>query len=223
VGREGAAGFKPRIDVAEHQFFGAGPSQEGEAIEKTATRRGGSILTAKYLRRERLGIDSALIAQVRDLLAFRRKVQVFGMRQHEIQRHQTDLDGLRLLLAAIAADLVSDSPIERPEPQVEYLPIAGEDMSAPMSAVEQIGEEVFAPFAALNADPGVELTPCEVASVKGDEREKLGISRGVTEPLDVGDLLVRSNQRSAHKVNTWAVNSRPSHSPRRPRQVEFTL
>ena len=59
-----------------------------------------------------------------------------------------------------------------------------------------------------------------------DERianvQKLGLSRGVAELLDVGDPLVRRHLRGAHKASTWAVNSRPSHSARRPRVVELT-
>jgi hypothetical protein len=71
------------------------------------------------------------------------------MRQDEIKRHQTGLDGLGLVLTAMAAVFVPDSSIERPEAQVEHLSVVGEDLPAAMAAIEQIGEEVLAPLAAL--------------------------------------------------------------------------
>jgi hypothetical protein len=73
------------------------------------------------------------------------------------------------MIAAITAFLVADGSIERPEAQVEYLSVAGEDVSATVAAIEQIGEKVFTPFAPFDADPGVELTAYEVPAVKRDE------------------------------------------------------
>jgi hypothetical protein len=160
-------------------------------------------------------IDSALIAKMRYLLAFGREVEVLGMRQHVTQHHQTGLDGLGLALAAIAAVLVSDGTVQRPELQVKDLPIVGEDVSAAMAAIQQTGAEIFAPLAPLEADPSVELTAYEVAAVQRDQSLKLGLSMGVTEmPLDIGNRLVATHWRDAHSARTCAVNSRPSHLAR---------
>jgi hypothetical protein len=92
-----------------------------------------------------------------DLLAFGREVEIVLIYQHEIKRYQ-----LGLVIAAIAAVFVTDSSVERPEPHVEYLSIVGDDMSATVAAIQQIGEEVFAPFAPLDADPDIKLAACEV-------------------------------------------------------------
>jgi hypothetical protein len=62
VGSEGIAGFKPRIDAAKGQFFGAGTSEDGVSIQEMAPRRGRSTWAAKHLGGERLVIDSALVA-----------------------------------------------------------------------------------------------------------------------------------------------------------------
>ena len=77
-------------------------------------------------------------------------------------------------------------------------------------------------LAALDADPGVELTADEVSAVQRDQGQKFGFRLRTPEPLDVGDPLVASHQSCAHSASTWAVNSRPSHSARRPREVELT-
>ena len=58
------------------------------------------------------------------------------MRQYVIQRHQTGFDGLGLVLAAVAAVLVPDGSIERPEPHVEHLSFVGEDLATAMAAIE---------------------------------------------------------------------------------------
>jgi hypothetical protein len=105
---------------------------------------------------------------------------------------------------------------------VKYLPVMGENVSAAMAAIEQIGEEIFAPFAPLDVDPSVALTAYEVAAVQRDQSQKLGLSMGVAEFLDVGEPLVRSHSRNAHSASSWAVSSRPSHSARRPREAELT-
>lgn len=80
--------FQPRIGAAEHQLFDAGPGEELDAIQEVPARPGGSISAAKHLGGRRLVIDSALIANVLDLLAFGCEVQVFGMCPHEIKSHQ---------------------------------------------------------------------------------------------------------------------------------------
>lgn len=108
----------------------------------------------------------------------------FRTSQHAIESHQPGFDGLGLMILAVATVLVTDRWVKRSEPRGEYLPTVGEDVSAAVTAIPQIGEEVFAPFAALNADPGVELTACEVASVRCAERQKSGLSMGITVPLD---------------------------------------
>jgi hypothetical protein len=72
------------------------------------------------------------------------------------------------VLAAIAAVLVPDRSMERPKTQVEHPPIVGKDVSTPVAAIRQFGEEVFAAFAPLDVDPSVELTAYKVASVQRD-------------------------------------------------------
>jgi hypothetical protein len=71
-----------------------------------------------------------------DLLAFGRKVEVFGIHQHVVESHQTGRDGLGLVSAAITAVLVANRSIERPKTQVEHPPIVGENMPAAMAAIQ---------------------------------------------------------------------------------------
>ncbi len=78
---------------------------------------------AEQLGRQGLPGDTANLREVRDAFRLCRKIPTFRVGKNKVEPHQASLDGLRLVIPAVAAVLVSHGRVEGPEVQVKHLPV----------------------------------------------------------------------------------------------------